>query len=238
MTDLITTATTREEAERAATVAVLPVGSFEQHGDHLPLTTDTIVASVIARDVARRYPVMALPPITISCSHEHAAWRGTVSISATTLHQVVTDIAGSLSASGVERLVLVSGHGGNYVLHNVAQEASVHGPRIAVFPTASDWARARTEAGMQTSSHEDMHAGELETSILLATCPEVVRSAREAADWLADDRPYLLTLGMAGYTRSGVIGRPSLGTAAKGVAALDSLVRSFEPLYALLTQAS
>ena len=77
---------------------------------------------------------MVLPPITISCSHEHAAWRGTVSISARTLHQVVTDIAESLAASGVHRLVLISSHGGNYVLDNVAQEASASGPRIAVFP--------------------------------------------------------------------------------------------------------
>jgi creatinine amidohydrolase len=64
---------------------------------------------------------MVLPPITISCSHEHAAWRGTVSISARTLHHVITDVADSLAASGIDRLVMVSGHGGNYVLAKVAQ---------------------------------------------------------------------------------------------------------------------
>src|SRR5689334_25210317 len=106
MIDLITTATSKDEADREATVALLPVGSFEQHGDYLPLATDTIVASVIAREIARDYPVMALPPITISCSHEHAGWRGTVSISAHTMHQVITDIAASLALSGVDRLVL------------------------------------------------------------------------------------------------------------------------------------
>jgi creatinine amidohydrolase len=141
--DLVTTATSKDEAERDAAVALLPVGSFEQHGDYLPLATDTIVASVVARELAREYPVMVLPPITSSCSHEHAGWRGTVSISARTLHQVVTDIAASLALPGVDRLVLVSGHGGNYVLSNIAQEASVHGPRIAVFPLGSDWERAR-----------------------------------------------------------------------------------------------
>jgi creatinine amidohydrolase len=232
--DLITTATSKDEAEREAAVALLPVGSFEQHGDYLPLATDTLVACVVARELARQYPVMVLPPITISCSHEHAGWRGTVSISARTLHKAVTDIAESLAASGIDRLVLVNGHGGNYVLANIAQEASVHGPRMAIFPLGADWERARQDAGIQTSNHQDMHAGELETSILLATYPEVIRPGNETADWTADQRPHLLTLGMSGYTKSGIIGRPSLGTKAKGVAVLASLVRTFEPLFAIL----
>lgn len=236
MTDLITTATSKDEAERAASIAVLPVGSFEQHGDHLPLATDTVVASVIAREVAQKYPVMVLPPITISCSHEQAGWRGTVSIGARTLHQVVGDIADSLAQSEIHRLVLISGHGGNYVLSNIAQEASVQGPRMAVFPQGRDWDRARADAAMETSSHEDMHAGELETSILLATYPDMVRPGNETADWSADDRPHLLTLGMVAYTKSGVVGRPSLGTAAKGHAALASLVRSFRPVYSVLAE--
>jgi len=234
--DLITTATSKDEAEREAAVALLPVGSFEQHGDYLPLATDTIVASVVARELAREYPVTVLPPVTISCSHEHAGWRGTVSISARTLHQVVTDIATSLAVSGIDRLVLVNGHGGNYVLANIAQEASVHGPRVAVFPLGAEWERARQDAGIQTSNHEDMHAGELETSILLATYPDVIRPGNETADWQADERPHLLTVGMAGYTKSGVIGRPSLGTKAKGAAVLASLVRSFEPLFVVLNE--
>ena len=121
MIDLITMATAKDEADRGASVALLPVGSFEQHGDYLPLATDTIVACVIAQELARTYSVMVLPPITISCSNEHAAWRGTVSISARTLHHVITDVADSLAASGIDRLVMVSGHGGNYVLAKVAQ---------------------------------------------------------------------------------------------------------------------
>ena len=237
MIDLITTATSKDETERAAGVALLPVGSFEQHGEYLPLVTDTIIACVVARELAETYPVMVLPPITISCSHEHAGWRGTVSISARTLHRVVSDIAESLSTSGIDRLVLVSGHGGNYVLGNVTQEASVQGPRIAVFPQPAEWERARQESGIETTGHEDMHAGELETSILLATYPEVIRPGYETADWVANDRPHLLTLGMAGYTKSGVIGRPSLGNETKGRAVLASLVRSFQPLFSVLSSA-
>ncbi|GAB7007361.1 hypothetical protein JCM18899A_48360 [Nocardioides sp. AN3] len=118
-------------SERAATVAVLPVGSFEQHGRHLPLGTDTLVACAIANAIAERYDVLPLPlplplpPITISCSNEHADFAGTVSISATTLFQVVRYVQASLEQRGVRKLVLVNGHGGNDVLSNVVQEANV-----------------------------------------------------------------------------------------------------------------
>jgi creatinine amidohydrolase len=222
VTDPITTATAKDETDRNASIAVLPVGSFEQHGEYLPLSTDTLIACAVANEIARSYPVLLLPPITISCPHEHAGWRGTVSISARTLHQVVVDIAESLALSGVHRLVVVNGHGGNYVLANVVQEASVHGPRMALFPTGPDWVKAREDAGMQSDQHEDMHAGEMETSILLHAYPDVIRPGYETGDWTADDRRHLLTLGMTGYTKSGVIGRPSAGTAAKGEAALST----------------
>ncbi|MFF4489364.1 creatininase family protein [Streptomyces sp. NPDC001544] len=208
-------------------VAVLPVGSFEQHGAYLPLATDTLVACAIAREIAAAHPVHLLPPVTMSCSHEHAAWPGTVSISSVTLHAVVRDIAASLRRSGVEALVVVNGHGGNYVLGNVVQEASARGERMALFPAAEDWEEARVRAGVATSLLTDMHAGEIETSILLHAHPEYVRPGYESADFTADDRRHLLTVGMSAYTESGVIGRPSLGSAEKGRELLASLVESF-----------
>src|SRR5690348_2897396 len=78
----------RRGAGVSAQVAVLPVGSFEQHGPFLPLATDTLVACAVAREIAAAYPVHLLPPVTVSCSHEHADWPGTVSISSVTLHAV------------------------------------------------------------------------------------------------------------------------------------------------------
>jgi creatinine amidohydrolase len=199
---------------------MLPIGSFEQHGDYLPLSTDTLIACVIAREIADTYNLMLLPPVTISCSHEHADWPGTVSISARTLHALITDVAESLTARGIDRLLLVNGHGGNYVLANIVQEASVHGPRMALFPTSSDWRQAREVAGLSTDGHVDMHAGELETSILLHALPDTVRPGYEHSDHEADDRRQLLSLGMRAYTTSGVIGQPSLASAEKGKAVL------------------
>ncbi|MFJ3891923.1 creatininase family protein [Streptomyces sp. NPDC090083] len=222
-------------AEVTAQVAVLPVGSFEQHGPYLPLATDTLVACAVAREIAAAYPVHLLPPVTMACSHEHAAWPGTVSISSVTLHAVVRDIADSLRRSGVETLVVVNGHGGNYVLGNVVQESSARGERMALFPAAEDWETALERAGVLTSLLTDMHAGEIETSILLHAHPELIRPGYETSDFVADDRRHLLTLGMSGYTESGVIGRPSLGSAEKGKALLASLADSFGAYFSVLT---
>jgi creatinine amidohydrolase len=216
--------TTVEERARDARLALLPVGGFEQHGPYLPLATDTVIACTVARELAAARPALVLPPVTVSCSHEHAAWPGTVSISAATLYAVVRDIAESLRRSGIRRLVLVSGHGGNYVLANVAQEA--YGA-MALFPGLADWAAARDAAGVETTDDADMHAGELETSILLHAHPDLVRPGYESADWSSGDRTHLLTLGLAPYTSSGVLGRPSLASARKGRAVLAALVARF-----------
>lgn len=168
----ISTATSRDEAERAVTVAVLPVGSFEQHGSHLPLSTDTLITSSIARRMAGDHGLL-LPPVTIGCSHEHTGFAGSASVSSSTLHAIVRDVV-------------------------------------------------------------DMHGGESETSVLLAESPEVVRPNYRGADNIVDDRRFLLTVGMAGYTDSGIIGRPSLATAEKGRMLLDALSERFKEHLGLL----
>lgn len=224
--------TTADVADGAADVALLPVGSYEQHGRYLPLATDTLVACAIAHEIAAAYPVRLLPPLTVSCSHEHESWAGTVSISARTLAAVVDDIARSLRGAA---LVLVNGHGGNYVLANVVQEASVGEQRMALFPGLPDWQTAHAAAGVDTPLDSDMHAGEIETSLLLASYPDVVRDGYPTADHLADDRRHLLTLGLQHYSPSGVVGRPSLAAAAKGRDLLASLTASFAEYHAVLS---
>ncbi|TWP49283.1 creatininase family protein [Lentzea tibetensis] len=222
MTYLLPLTTTADERDKR--VAVLPVGSLEQHGRYLPLITDTVIACTIAERIAAAYPVQLLPPITISCSHEHAAWPGTVSISARTLYDVVRDIADSLARSGVPNLVVVNGHGGNYVLSNVVQESR---GRMSLFPAFEDWESVRAAAGMEVSAYDDMHGGELETSILLHAHPELVKPGYEASDHDGGSRRFLLTSGMGPYTESGVIGRASLASARKGEDLLAGLVGAF-----------
>jgi creatinine amidohydrolase len=228
-------ATSADERSRAAKVAVLPVGSFEQHGTYLPLVTDTVVACSIAERVATAYGLFLLPPVTISCSHEHSAWPGTVSISHSTLTAIISDVFVSLRRSGVDRLALINGHGGNYVLSNIVQEANVAGPVMTLFPTREDWSAARRAAALESNSHDDMHAGELEVSILRHVAPDLLRPGVEESDHHASDRKLLLLHGMAAYTTSGVIGKPSDASADKGLRVLDSLTAAFREHLEALT---
>jgi creatinine amidohydrolase len=232
---LIPTQTTDDSLRSQARTAILPIGSFEQHGPYLPLSTDTLIACVISNTISNSYAVQHLPPITITCSHEHSSWPGTVSISASTLYSVIFDIHKSLQQSGVPNLVLISAHGGNYVLRNIVQEATIAAPCMSLFPTNEDWASARATAGLMTTDHEDMHAGELETSILLYAVSDLVRPGYITGDHVANERSALLTLGMKAYSASGIIGRPSLASAAKGKELLASFVTSFADCLAQLS---
>jgi Creatinine amidohydrolase len=108
-------------------------------------------------------------------------------------------------------------------------EANIARPRRTLFPSRTDWEVARTAAELDSTASQDMHAGELEVSLLLHAYPELVGGDYRAADHRADPRPHLLVTGMRGYTDSGVIGLPSQATADKGRAILDSLTRSFKP---------
>lgn len=228
------TATAEDIRAAGAQMAVLPVGSFEQHGAHLPVTTDSLIACTIAERISEDHGLLLLPPVTFGCSHEHAGLGATVSIRARTLYDLVLDVAYSLRQAGVPQLVVVNGHGGNYVLANIVQEANERERRMALFPARPDWDAARKAANMLTSVTEDMHAGELETSILLHAAPELVRPGFESSDHDAPSRPLLATVGMRGYTTSGVIGRPSLASPAKGRAVLDALSASFASHLAVL----
>ncbi|MFJ4985578.1 creatininase family protein [Streptomyces sp. NPDC088732] len=129
---------------------------------------------------------------------------------------LVTDIAQSLEAAGIRKLVLVNAHGGNYVLSNIVREAHLIEPRMSLFPQSGEWHRARERAGPATNAHKDMHAGEIKTSILHHAEPSLVGPGHETADHDGGERRFLLTEGMKAYTETGVIGFPSHATAEKG----------------------
>ena len=227
-------------------VAFLPVGSTEQHGPHAPLATDAVTATAVAEAAASRYedaaggPVagagvadettagedeatargeaLVTPTVPVGVSEEHRAFDGTMWVSPDAFRAYVREAAASLGASGIDRIVFVNGHGGNVeALATVARRFS-RDPAHDGYGVAFTWFEA---VGEHT---DDMgHAGPLETALLRATHPELVREdAIESAREGAADRwgEWVVGVNLAhdadAFTDNGVVGDPTAGDAARG----------------------
>ena len=185
------------------TILVVPVGSCEQHGPHLPLHTDTVIAVELGRDlVARRDDCVLAPAITISASGEHQGFPGTLSIGTDAMANVVIELARSAEwASGV---VFVNGHGGNVPAMERALTVFRHEARDVLiwWPHLPDG---------------DPHAGHTETSLMLALAPDQVRfdaATPGPIPHMAD----LVRHGVRPLSDSGVLGDPTGANAAEGTA--------------------
>lgn len=222
MVNIWNTETCYQIAARKPRFAVIPIGSFEQHGKHLPVTTDTLIAGLIGKAVCDQAGGLLVSPLTVSCSHEHAGFPASLSISTETFVGVLKDLIASIEAQKIPLTVLINAHGGNYVTGNVAQESNVDRAHVFLCPTRQHWQNAMVYAGIEKSISEDMHGGEVETSILLHAMPEVVQTDL-IEDWEATSRPLLTLYGMKHYTKSGIIGFPSKATSEKGSRLLDKL---------------
>jgi creatinine amidohydrolase len=216
------TETSYEISNRKPRFALIPIGSFEQHGKHLPVTTDTLIAGLLGKAICDAHNGLLVSPVSVTCSHEHAGFPGSLSISSETLIHVLKDLIASIEAEGFPLTVLVNGHGGNYVVANVVQELNVSKPHVFMCPARQHWQAAISGAGVESSMSEDMHGGEIETSILMYAMPEVVRHD-QVEDWEATDRPLLTLYGMHHYTKSGIIGFPSKASSAKGKLLLEKM---------------
>lgn len=208
--------------------AILPIGSTEQHGHHLPLFTDSIIAMKLAEGLAAKFSKSyLLPIIPFSSSFEHSGFPGSVSLKVRTITYVIEDILESLAASGIQKCVIVNGHQGNFFLSNLVQELNRSGPRVLLAPSRSQWERAYSDAGISTTLSADMHAGEAETSLLMHLAPETINH-----DGIKDVdctyRPLLTVHGMSKYSVTGAIGYPSRASVEKGVALFVSLLGSAE----------
>lgn len=195
---------------------VLPLGSFEQHGAHLPLDTDTRVAVAVAEALAEtRDDLLVAPALAYGASGEHEGFGGTLSIGTQALHSLVVELARSLGPE-FSALVLVSFHGGNAdAVHGAVTQLRAEGHHVtAVIPTVA--------AG-------DAHAGRTETSIMLALDPTAVRlQAARAGDTrpLAELMPELRRGGLKAVTGSGVLGDPAGASAEEGRGLLAELITS------------
>ena len=195
-------------------ILLLPLGSTEQHGPHLPLSTDTIIATTVAERVAAVVPAAVVaPPIAIGASGEHAGFAGTLSVGTEVLASAIVEIVRTAGPE-FERVVVVNGHGGNLAAIRAAAKICDHEGR----PIAS-WHAAMTGG--------DAHAGATETSVMLAIAPDTVRLDRIAPGVttpLAEIVHELRQGGVASVAPGGVLGDPTAADAAEGARILDEWV--------------
>lgn len=225
-------------------IAVLPLGATEQHGPHLPLSVDTdLVHETAARMLANLDPaqsVLVLPALAITKSNEHNRFSGTLSLSPETLLAVLREIGASVARAGIERLVLFNGHGGNTaILQVAARELRISHDLIVVVCSWSGFAEA--DGLFDPAAYAvDLHAGDSETSAMLASHPGLVDMSKAKTfgtameDWAGEFR----FIGLTGEPATpgwiaddlnpdGVCGDAAAATAEKGEAMLASAGRNF-----------
>ncbi len=220
-------------------VVVLSVASVEQHGPHLPVITDSLVGqTVLARALERldaSSQVWVVPPLCYGKSNEHRPFAGTLTLSAQTLAAVVSDVAASLARAGFRRLVLLNSHGGNPpVLDYVARDIHEQTNMMLFSIMISRMGIAEGVADRQEHAW-GIHAGEAETSWVLAIAPELVHMDRtsELGQYprMPDGVQHLAIRGPVGFSwltaelnPSGVLGDPRGATPDKGWAWIEPAV--------------
>ncbi len=224
-------------------IAVLPVAAVEQHGPHLPLGVDSYIAQAYMTRVLPLLPpdlpVTFLPIQQIGQSDEHRAFPGTLSLSARTIIGAYTEIGESIHRCGVRKLVIVTSHGGNVAAMDlVARDLRV---RLKMLVVTCAWHRFGYPPGTfeRMELRHGIHAGDAETSLLLAHKPEAVHMDRAVAAVpatvkMAEDFKWLSAFAPVGFGwmtqdlhPSGAVGNSSLATAEKGDAALTHGARAF-----------
>jgi creatinine amidohydrolase/Fe(II)-dependent formamide hydrolase-like protein/ribosomal protein S18 acetylase RimI-like enzyme len=157
--------------KQARPIAVLPVGATEQHGSHLPVGIDHIMAERFASGVARELKAALLPALPYGQSYEHSGFRGTFSLRPETFMAVIRDLADELERQNFTRLVIINGHGGNFSLGTVVRELNRRDRPLRVI-LVNYWEYDRTPTPAVPGG--DIHGGLVETSKALAWIPELV----------------------------------------------------------------
>jgi creatinine amidohydrolase len=234
--------------DAAGWIAVLPLGATEQHGPHLPLRTDVLIAEAYLERVREllpdNIPAIFLPVEEIGISTEHTDYPGTLTVSADAALKTWMAIGESVVRTGIRKLVMVTSHGGNSAAMTiVAQELRAQHGLLAV---TTAWSRFGAPAGVFSDSElrHGIHAGAVETSIMLARYPNEVRkeaianfvpssiAMEKQYRWLSTHRPAPLAWQAQDLHPSGAAGDATSASAAKGELLLDHGARAFCELLA------
>jgi len=220
--------------ENGSRTVIVGIGAIEQHGPHLPLNMDTIDADEMARRIATELgDALAAPSIRPGCSEHHMEFPGTISLREETLAAFVRDYCESLDHHGFEHVVLVPTHGGNFEPVDAAVESIADDLDVTLIAlTDLDHHMELLNEGLAAASvdyHEPViHAGAAETSMILATDPELVRDDRievGVEGEISTDR--LLEEGFASIAPKGVLGDPRKASEAAGEAIFEIVTEAY-----------
>jgi creatinine amidohydrolase/Fe(II)-dependent formamide hydrolase-like protein len=213
-------------------LAIVPVGSLEQHGPHAPLGTDTFISFVMSNRLAKKMGGLVIPPVWFGVSDEHMDFAGTITISQVTLCNLITEILISLKASGFHTVVILNGHGGNQAYLNVVKEKAAEqlGAEFTLL-TVSYWDKLSEDEKKQVSSLEwGLHANEFETSIISAIFPNMVKKLKNTKNF-PDTSEYENGINEKVFRdlirgTNGVWGDPGQASIKKGMALLTAIESS------------
>jgi creatinine amidohydrolase len=231
-----------ERMDKAHKVAVVPLGSLEQHGQHLPLCTDSLLGEELARRVESALPdtVLLLPTQWLGSSHHHLKFPGTVSVPSQLYIELVTHMCQCLLSAGFRRIFLLLSHGGNDVPCREALNrlALAHRDRSDFWIASGGWWSVADDVLRlpEMETPRPTHACEYETSMVLAARPDLVEMSQAAAHCVRVESRYYqpdgaggnkvhVTLPFEQMTRTGALGRPEMGSAEKGQKLLDAIAR-------------
>jgi creatinine amidohydrolase len=210
-------------AAKPRKTAVLPVGALEQHGAHLPVGTDTMLAEAVARALAEKLDAYLLPALAVSASIEHRNAPCTVYLRAETLAAVIRDIATSLRQSGYERLIVANGHGGNWILKPAVRELNRELAPFRAILLSPDLPAAIAQKIFEHPVG-DVHGGEFETSLMLHLFPQHVGRLPAGGNRMLPPQPMLDYFDSTDLAPEGFWGWPEAATAEKGRLAFDALI--------------
>ncbi|MNO30053.1 Creatinine amidohydrolase [compost metagenome] len=223
-----------EAIDKENALVVVPIGATEQHGAHLPVGTDSLILGRLLEELANKvsfpdYKVLLTPLLPVGKSNEHMDFSGTLSFSTMTLYHMIDDLVKAIGSHGFGKILLMNSHGGNTDLLNVlSRDLRIkHNVEVFVFDWwfTSFWNEILSQV-QQSGNYGVFHACELETSLMLYFCPELVDMSK-AVDEFPDDQltdnehvsikgPIVPGWKTQDVSLHGVIGAPTLASAEKG----------------------
>jgi creatinine amidohydrolase len=227
-----------KEAEKAAkdgAVVIFPIGSVEEHGEHLPLCTDSIQPEYIASEVAKKTGCLVAPPFRYGICNATRNFPGTLTVKFDTLYKVAYDVLSELVRNGFVRIIVLSGHAGNshmVALRLAAQDIVVENDGLSIekrvrIMVLSDYDFAE-DLAPEYAAVDDGHAGTIETSRVMAIKPELIKSKGSPS------QPQMPRFEVVAhpelYFPSGVHGDPTRGSAEKGQKINEYIIKQIEKL--------